>query len=434
MRRSPDNIELETALTWPHGTIEALELAFEQGRPRTQIWDLRDVNSPEPFLVAANVYKRGVPARLADGSIVEPKAEVYEPTPRRAIDNDSAMTMVAAAKFVLVDAGFAKFWPRVVQVAPDAVVIALDESTKNLESVATILKSWRRYGSEHEWLVLGGGVLLDTAMFAASQVGAEVTLMPTTFLAMVDAAIGGKTGVNFAPYGKNQVGSFYQAEEILYCVEWLDTLPELEFRCGGAEAIKHALLSGDATMLAMLPEIIAKRDLRALAPFLIPLTEFKEQIVQQDPLEKGCRAWLNFGHTMGHALEAVSHERVGAEHQLKHGEAVAYGMFFESYLSQVSGLMSVQAFGELCAVLTRSQILPTRERLEAALGAALDAENVWSALSHYLATDKKNQSYRIANWSVLTGIGKPFVEHDQFTVAKSLTDIENIWKSFVKLN
>jgi 3-dehydroquinate synthase len=171
---------------------------------------------------------------------------------------------------------------------------------------------------------LGGGAVTDLAAFAASVYlrGIDVILIPSTLLAMVDAAVGGKTGIDFGGY-KNLVGTFSPAREVRIAPELLASLPEREFRSGLAEVIKAALL-GDAALLDVLEterDRVFARDSTIMADVIARAVAVKVAVVQEDYTEQGVRAHLNLGHTFGHALESVM--GLGA---VTHGEAVAWGI------------------------------------------------------------------------------------------------------------
>ena len=173
-------------------------------------------------------------------------------------------------------------------------------------------------------IALGGGVTGDIAGFAASTLmrGVPLVQVPTTLLAMVDSAVGGKTGVNTA-HGKNLVGAFHQPQLVFAPLSVLQTLPAEELRAGMAEVIKHGLL-GDPVLWGLLEErgaaIVEGRDLAGLAECVLRSAHYKAGVVARDEREQGMRSLLNFGHTVGHAVEAVGAGR------LRHGECVALGM------------------------------------------------------------------------------------------------------------
>jgi 3-dehydroquinate synthase len=171
--------------------------------------------------------------------------------------------------------------------------------------------------------------------------------VPTTLLAMVDAAIGGKTGIDWGGY-KNMVGTFYPASEVRVCVDALSSLPEREYGSGLAEVIKTAAL-GDEDLFALLErerERVLSRDAALLADVVARCAAVKVKVVNEDLTEKGQRAWLNLGHTFAHALEAVT----GME-KFAHGEAVAWGMARAMDLGSRIGVTSPQWAARLTALL-----------------------------------------------------------------------------------
>jgi 3-dehydroquinate synthase len=183
---------------------------------------------------------------------------------------------------------------------------------------------------------MGGGVTLDLGGFIAATFcrGVSSVFIPTTLLAMVDAAIGGKTAVN-TPYGKNLIGAFYLPKLIVMDPDCLDTLPEHEHRSGMAEVIKYALTL-DPTIL----EITEKEKL------IQRCVELKSQIVQEDYLENGKRRMLNFGHTIGHAIEALE------GYAVSHGDAIAVGMLIECLMSCELGYLNKRSFSHIFNILT----------------------------------------------------------------------------------
>ena len=208
------------------------------------------------------------------------------------------------------------------------VILPSGEKSKSWDSIALIVKeaSRNRLGRDSRFIGFGGGVICDLAAFAASiyMRGCRLTLIPTTLLAMADASLGGKTGINHCNT-KNLIGSFYPAEQILICPATLASLPPNEFHNGLAEVIKHSILTkNDALYLLMVQSKnqILSRNMEVLKKLLLLSLQVKKEYIQDDPDDKlGIRAALNFGHTFGHALE--SHNRMAS---WSHGEAVAWGM------------------------------------------------------------------------------------------------------------
>jgi len=191
-----------------------------------------------------------------------------------------------------------------------------------------------RIGRDGAVVALGGGVTGDLAGFVAATYlrGLPYAQVPTSLLAMIDAAIGGKTGVD-VPAGKNLVGAFHQSRFVLADIETLATLPKVHVAAGMAEAIKHGVVADAGYFEAILADAAAirARDLAALERIVARGVAIKEAIVAADPLEAGRRQVLNFGHTIGHAVEACS------GYAFAHGEAVAIGMVAEALLAESLG-------------------------------------------------------------------------------------------------
>jgi 5-deoxy-5-amino-3-dehydroquinate synthase len=193
------------------------------------------------------------------------------------------------------------------------------EEAKCLESVEDLCRRFSRWGLTRRDVVVavGGGVVTDTAGFAAAVYhrGVRVVHVPTTLLGQVDAAIGGKTGVNL-PEGKNLVGAFWQPSAVLCDTEVLATLPPREYASGLGEMAKYHFLTGVELADLPLDERVAE------------CVRIKADLVVKDTTEKGERALLNYGHTLAHALE------IAGAHDLRHGEAVAVGLVFAAELAR----------------------------------------------------------------------------------------------------
>ena len=208
----------------------------------------------------------------------------------------------------------------------NALVLPPGESEKTFASIEKIIARAVELKLDRSSLILGlgGGVICDMTAFAASLYmrGCRVELVPTSLLAMVDASVGGKTGVDYGAF-KNMIGTFYPAEQVILCPEYVATLPQKEYLCGLAEAIKTALL-GDLEMLELLEkekEAVLKREPSLVKELIVRCVRFKGRIVEEDLKENGLRACLNLGHTFGHALESVT-----GFSRVSHGEGVAWGI------------------------------------------------------------------------------------------------------------
>ena len=206
------------------------------------------------------------------------------------------------------------------------------ESSKSMEAYAGALGRLARMGLTRDAIIfaLGGGVVGDLGGFVAGTYmrGVGLVMLPTSLLAMVDSSVGGKVGVDL-PEGKNLVGAFVRPRLVAADLDWLATLPEREISNGLAETIKMGLLSG-SDFFDDLGLVGAARtdDLDALQSLVLDSVRFKARVVAEDELEGGLRAILNYGHTVGHALEAA------ADYNLQHGQAVAVGMLAAASLSR----------------------------------------------------------------------------------------------------
>jgi 3-dehydroquinate synthase len=216
--------------------------------------------------------------------------------------------------------------------SPKLHLFADAESAKKLATVEKIARELAREGADRRSLLIavGGGVVGDVAGFAAASYlrGVALVQVPTTVVAQVDSAVGGKTGVNL-PEGKNLVGAFYPPRRVLLDPEILSSLPDREFRSGLAEVIKYGVIA-DATLFAFLEgnvDALLKREAVVLQSVIERSIEIKASIVSQDERESGLREILNYGHTFAHALESVTRYR-----RYRHGEAVAWGMMCAALL------------------------------------------------------------------------------------------------------
>jgi len=232
-------------------------------------------------------------------------------------------------------------------------------------------------GRDSAVLAVGGGMIGDLAGFTAATYlrGVPFVSVPTTLLAMVDAALGGKTAVDH-PRGKNLIGAFHHPRAVLADVSVLRTLPEREYRCGLAEAVKTAVV-GDAALFRKLERssaAILLRHPQALEDLVIACARIKARVVAADERESGRRAILNFGHTLGHALERLSN------YHLAHGEAVAIGMVLEARAAQGAGILR-KGDAERIESLLRRFGLPVR------VPKGADAPSILAAA----VTDKKSR-------------------------------------------
>lgn len=218
----------------------------------------------------------------------------------------------------------------------NSVCITIPSSDNN-KTLGSLTQVWnylqKEKATRHSLLInLGGGMITDLGGFAAATFkrGMRFINLPTTVLAMVDASVGGKTGINFGGL-KNEIGAFCDAEAVLIDTKWLKTLDKENILSGYAEMLKHGLLSERSHLTELLTFDIDDIDLKKLFALLEKSVEVKKKIVEKDPHEQNIRKALNYGHTFGHAFESWAMRR----NQILHGYAVAYGIVCELYLSVV---------------------------------------------------------------------------------------------------
>lgn len=263
-------------------------------------------------------------------------------------------------------------------------------------------------------IAVGGGVTTDLAGFIAATYcrGIPIIYVPTSLLAMVDASIGGKTGVN-TPHGKNMIGTFTQPHAVFIDPSVLNTLPLAEKRNGVVEMIKHALIA-DASIFHELSQynILAPEQVERLEQQISKSCQLKKQIVTDDPEEKsGKRELLNFGHTIGHAIENAS------AYTLPHGEAVALGIIAESYLATQLGLLSPDRLPTIIKIF-RDYQLPL----------LVPANITFVQLKHQLRMDKKNRNKTI-HCVLLNEIGEPYSNGNTYSypIEESLLNDTLYW-------
>lgn len=213
------------------------------------------------------------------------------------------------------------------------ITIGTSDTVKNLD---TLDKVWTNLGdkgaSRHSLLInLGGGMVTDLGGFAASTFkrGINFINIPTTLLAMVDASVGGKTGINYNGL-KNEIGVFNDSKFVILNTTFLNTLDSLNICSGYAEMLKHGLISNEKMWAELISYDLFNHDLVKLQKMVADSVSIKEQIVKKDPLEQGIRKALNLGHTIGHAFESFALQN---NRPILHGYAVAFGMICELYLS-----------------------------------------------------------------------------------------------------
>lgn len=284
------------------------------------------------------------------------------------------------------------------------------EENKNMQSAERIWKFLAEYHADRSSVLvnLGGGMITDTGGFAASvyKRGISFINIPTSLMAMVDAAIGGKTGVNLNNL-KNFVGSFAQPDSIYIYPEFLDKLPHKELISGYAEILKYALINDKELWQVLKKQHI--ENFHSLEDLIMFSVLIKSEIVEADPQEHEKRKFLNFGHTIGHAFESLMHQK---ENPVNHGEAIAAGLICETYLSHIVNNLSENHLQDIAETI----------RLN-----FLDIPLVDSDIPKLLdimKNDKKNKQDKI-NCTLLSDISQ--CHYDQFVPQELLRDALNYY-------
>lgn len=243
--------------------------------------------------------------------------------------------------YALADSNTSRLvWSRLVECRPELgdvklIVIPAGDVNKNIDSLTHIWSELQRMGANRHSLMInvGGGMVTDIGGFAASTFkrGMRFMNVPTTLLGAVDAAVGGKTGINFGGL-KNEVGVFREAETVIISTCVFSSLPAAELYSGYAEMIKHGLLEGGEALSRLLEYDPVSADYDRLLVLLEESVGVKRRVVSEDPFEKGLRKSLNLGHTVGHAFESLAMEK---KHPVAHGYAVAWGIVVELVLSHM---------------------------------------------------------------------------------------------------
>ena len=292
---------------------------------------------------------------------------------------------------VVTNTTVAPLWATAVAKSMSVPLIELadGEAEKRWPTVENLLGRWLegRLTRGDSAAAIGGGVLTDTVGFAAAVYlrGISWIAVPTTLLAMVDASVGGKTGVNLEQ-GKNLVGAFWPPRLVVIDVETLSTLPERELRAGMAEIIKTAWI-GDHDLLAMIPSDFDKVPNERWQELVLRCIAVKARVVTEDEREAGNRAALNLGHTLGHALEAATGYR-----RFLHGEAVAWGLLAAARLGRRHDLLSSDGEEAITAAIATLGPIPSL--------ADIEPETVRSHIGH----DKKKSDHGIG-WVLPTNKG-----------------------------
>ncbi len=273
------------------------------------------------------------------------------------------------------------------------IVIGASDTNKNVESLCHVWEELSRHGATRKSLLvnLGGGMVTDLGGFAASTFkrGIRFINIPTTLLAMVDASVGGKTGINFMGL-KNEVGVFNNALTVIIDTVFLSTMDRKNICSGYAEMLKHGLISDEEHWAQLLDFDLDNMDMLLLQRLVERSVEVKQNIVLEDPTEKGLRKALNFGHTLGHAFESLAMEK---GKPILHGYAVAWGIIGELYVSHVRSHFPADKMRQTIRFIKENYgVFPLDCK---------EYDRIYELMTH----DKKNVDGRIY-CTLLGGIGK----------------------------
>ncbi len=301
--------------------------------------------------------------------------------------------------FILVDSHsnefcLPKFLPVIAtEVAIEIIEFESGESSKTIETCVQIWNVLTELGADRKSLILnlGGGVVTDLGGFVASTFkrGIDFIHVPTSLLAMVDASVGGKNGVDLGAL-KNQIGVINVPKMVLIDSGYLETLPQNEMRSGLAEMLKHGLIFDAAYWKQFLD--LSRLDFADFDELIYKSIEIKNTIVMQDPTENGIRKALNFGHTLGHAIESYFLENENKK-TLLHGEAIAAGMILESYISLQKNWITAPEYEQI------------KTTINGIFEPIVFEENDLTPILELLIHDKKNE-YGTIQFALIEGIGK----------------------------
>lgn len=298
------------------------------------------------------------------------------------------------------------------------IIIKAGDDNKNIETLSSIWKYLSENGAtRHSLLInLGGGMLTDIGGFAAASFkrGIKCINIPTTLLGAVDAAVGGKTGINFNGL-KNEIGAFAPAETVLIDSAFFKSLDHQNFLSGYAEMIKHGLIDSDKEWQATMSFDTEEIDYEKLKQLVVDSVGVKERIVEIDPFEKGMRKALNLGHTIGHAFESMSYE---LNKPVQHGYAVAWGIICELYLShRFCGFPKEKMYKTIYFIKDNYH------------GFYFDCDH-YERLYEYMKHDKKNESDTV-NFTFLSDVGK--IEINQTASKEDIFDAIDFLRESVGL-
>ena len=432
------NIDLEQKLRFPLGVIAVWEYALKSNLPRTALWDLSSLKCPqviEAVKFASYYYKRGVFCFPEENSYDRPTKTTQH------FDVSFEKTLPLSHleltdSFYIIDAKVYRLYPILQKLSSEYLLFEVSENLKNLQGLSIILERFYMTNKAKKIVVIGGGILIDLCTFAVHLLGLEIIVYPSTLLAMVDVAISGKTGINFMPYGKNMLGSFFFPTRVHIYPNFLKTLSIREFYSGAAECFKHILLLDNEDLLEELAQITSNNKIEDMYSMLPLLIKVKSDIIQKDPYEHNIRKTLNLGHTLAHALEALSQSRaLSPSLIISHGEAVMLGLVFAILLSRELKCISESKCNRLIHALKKSRCILSLRKIDQYLQINMKDLKSWQLLIPYLKQDKKqisseNKSFLL--WVILkesTNCNKIKMQCEITSVSYPV--LEKCWKRLV---
>jgi len=294
----------------------------------------------------------------------------------------------------------------------DIIEIDPGEENKNIDFCIGVWKTMLDFGADRKALMinLGGGVVTDMGGFAASTFkrGIDFIQIPTTLLSQVDASVGGKTGIDL-DHIKNIIGTFTQPQAVFISGKFLETLDDRQMRSGFAEIIKHGLIR-DKELFFCVKDIDLSSD--PLDDIIFRSVEIKNEVITQDPTESGLRKILNFGHTVGHAVEAYS--LIHDENPLLHGEAIALGMICEAYIAHKINGLSAEDLTQVVA------------SFDSRFERYTFTEEIYPELIALMQNDKKNDGKKLG-FALLSEIGK--CDYDRYVVEELIIESLDFYKN-----
>lgn len=327
--------------------------------------------------------------------------------------------------FVLVDKNTSKLvLPQLnaesMAIAKASVIeINAGDESKNIESLTHIWSKLVENGATRKSLLinLGGGVITDIGGFAGATFkrGIKFINIPTTLLSAVDAAVGGKTGINFHGF-KNEIGAFREAEAVIISTRFFHTLSREELLSGYAEMLKHGLISNADIYKRLLAQDVTNIDNTHLLSLLEESVMVKKRVVEEDPTEKGIRRALNLGHTAGHAFESLALQR---KSPIPHGYAVAWGLVVELVLSHNQLKFPSNELSRLATYIYNNY------------GAFNITCDDYHALIGFMRHDKKNDSANEINFTMLRNIGD--IQIDCIATEDEIKTALDIYRDFMRI-